>query len=215
MDTVRKTATENDMKILKLDTENLEIEKAIMDTLREQMKTFKLQDINETDDKEKQKKKDLANFTKIFTDNAKEIKNAIADNIVNMKNEIRKLSEDSIRELPTLDIYSLDKKTEEKKEMSMISLNDMEQLDKNMKILSLNEEQLRQLSFQTLINLHREVENRLNETHNMLGLSKIVNNSVEKPVAQTTVKTSKKKPVQQMMTLAPPRDVPNRNTIVY
>jgi len=223
IDTISKATENKDTKILKLDKENKEIEKAIFDTLKLQMDSYKMIEIADNEDEESKKKKSIANFAKLLTDNSDKIRKALAENIIHMKHNLINLSKDAVRDLPETTMYVMEKDKEiNKKEqpinnLSLASENDIEQLNHNIKIIELSDSEIKDLSFSTLINLNREMEERIEKTTEIQGLSKIIKESDDeddRKKMQKMKRTENKHKNREMLGLLPPREV-NRNQIIY
>ncbi|WQJ53514.1 MAG: hypothetical protein [Wendovervirus sonii] len=223
IETISKAIENTEMKIKNLDADNIEQEKAIFDTLKMQFDNFKLLDITDNDDDDTKKKKSIANFAKLLSDNQMQIKDAIADNIIKMKNTLLNLSKEAVRDLPKINMYTIknsvpnDKNDIKMNDMSAASINDIHQLNHNIQILSLSNAEIKELSLTTLINLNKEMESRIRQTNEMQGLSQLVkktdDENEQKKILQLN-QTQKKSKNREMLGLLPPREV-NRNQIIY
>jgi len=99
-----------------------------------------------------------------------------------MKNDLRETTIDIINHLPQNDTYII-KEREVNKEPSylndvMVSQNDIDQINHNMKFLAINDKDVEKLSFQTLISIQDELSDAVQRSHAVNGLTEIIKNSV-------------------------------------
>ena len=170
------------IKLLELDKDNKTVEEQALEILKrnQALSKFKLSDSNkETLDEKAEKLKNIALFTKEFVKNSDKVKNAYVKNILSLKDDLKKTTIKIINGLPQNDTYILKKDEKDKNVNSvLVSQNDIDQLNNNMKFLAINDNDIEKLSFQTLITLQDELSDAVQRSHAVEGLTKIAKNSV-------------------------------------
>ena len=103
--------------------------------------------------------KNIIAFTKDFTENIDKVRKVYIDNIIGLKDTLRTVSTDVINALPTNDNYIIKKGEKDNNNINnvLISRNDIDQINENMKFLSIKDNDIEKLSFQTLIKIHEDI----------------------------------------------------------
>lgn len=181
---VIKNSENSNVKILELDKDNKAIEEQALKMLKtnKMLQNFKLLDTLSEDDKEDkiQNIKGLINFTKVFTDNENKIRNAYVTSIIEKKELLKNVTKEIINKLPINDTYIIKKGDTDNNNINtvLMSQNDIEQINQNMQFLAINNNDIPQLSFQTLIQIQDGIDNAITRSEAINGLTSIVKNSV-------------------------------------
>ena len=172
-------------KLLELDKGNKDAEDRAIEILRNNkaLTNYKLFDTstNNTEDQKKaDKMKNIIAFTKDFTENIDKVRKVYIDNIIGLKDTLRTVSTDVINALPTNDNYIIKKGEKDNNNINnvLISRNDIDQINENMKFLSIKDNDIEKLSFQTLIKIHEDINQAIQKTEAIKGLTAITKNSV-------------------------------------
>lgn len=175
----------SNMKLLELDKDNKTVEDNSIEMLKQNqaLANFGLEEPNtETADEKAEKLKKITTFVKDFTDNSDKIKQAYVSNILEMKNDLRETTIEIINNLPKNNTYIIEGRDAGKEPSYlndvMISQNDIDQINHNMKFIAINDNDVEKLSFQTLITIQDELSEAVERSHAITGLTKIVNDSV-------------------------------------
>ena len=172
------------VKLLELDKDNKIFEERALELLKQNQALSKFELIEtdkESPDEKAEKLKKLTIFTKDFVENSDKVRQAYVNNILEMKNDLRETTIDIINHLPQNDTYIIKEREVNKEPLLndvMISQNDIDQINHNMKFLAINDKDVEKLSFQTLISIQDELSDAVQRSHAVNGLTEIVKNSV-------------------------------------
>ena len=184
LDGINKANNTNN-KLLELDKGNKDAEDRAIEILKNNkaLTNYKLFDTsaNNTEDQKKaDKMKNIIAFTKDFTENIDKVRKVYIDNIIGLKDTLRTISTDVINALPTNDNYIIKKGEKDNNNINnvLISRNDIDQINENMKFLSIKDNDVEKLSFQTLIKIHEDINQAIQKTEAIKGLTAITKNSM-------------------------------------
>ena len=173
----------SNMKLLELDKDNKTIEEETLKMLQQNqaLSQFKiLETTKESPDEKANKLKSMLAFTKDFVENHDKIKKAYVSNIMEMKTELKNVTRDIVNKLPINDTYIIKKGEKDNNNINsaLMSQNDVDQINRNMKFLAINDNDIEKLSFQTLITIQDDLSKELQQSKAAVGLTEIVKDSV-------------------------------------
>lgn len=210
---VREAKTIIDKGFTDADNNQKKIENDSIDALKKNTVLTSLENSDTSDSLAKQRQA-IKDFTADFAQNSDKIKHDMVDSILNLKDKLRDLTLDNIRKLPDIDIVKLEPSEKDNKQEVLLSIEDIRQIENNIKLIGLEEKTLRELSFQTIVNLQQELENNITVTNNMQGLTNLVERDVQNSIKQEKPK-ERKKLGQKMMNLDGPVRKVDKETIIY
>ena len=189
------TKVENtNTKLLELDKDNKTAEEKALEMLKrnQTLSSFRLQSVEKGEDEKIKKLKNIALFTKEFTKNSDKVKSAYVKSILEMKGQLKNVTREIVNKLPIQDTYIVKKGEKDNNINSvLVSKNDIDQINHNMKYLAINDNDIPNLSFQTLIQLHEELGDALQRSQAVEGLTAIIKNSVATNPDQKTREKAK------------------------
>ena len=180
---VIKNVEGSNMKLLELDKDNKMVEDISLEMLQKNqaLANFTLSDIpGETADEKAEKLKKITAFTKEFSENSDKVRKAYTTNILGLKNDLKNITKDIVNQLPINDtqIVKRDDKEHNNLDKVLMSQNDVDQINHNMKYLAISDNEVEKLSFQTLITLQDELGDAVQRSKAVVGLTSIAKNSV-------------------------------------
>ncbi len=185
LDTISKATYNEDMQLLKLDSSNKDHEDKALNALRDNKALMSLaQELKKNDDDNVK----IAKLAKMIALNTDDIKDRYIKRIEEQKQTLISLTNEVVRQLPEMDMYALEDDHKDKPNMAMISLTDLEYIHKNIYLISTSDQEYRQLSFGALISLEDEMTKQISETHKLIGLSSLAENSQKQ---KQTIKPNK------------------------
>ena len=180
---VIKNVEGSNTKLLELDKDNKTVEEASLEMLQKNqaLNQFKLED-SETDtpDEKARKLKKITAFTKEFVENSETVRKAYITNILGLKNNLKNITKDIVNQMPINDTHIIKKGDREHNNLDtvLMSQNDLDQINHNMKFLAINDNDVEKLSFQTLITLQDELGQAVQRSEAIVGLTSIAKNSI-------------------------------------
>lgn len=212
---ISKATEKPNEKLISLDSDIKKAEEQSIATLKNNVI---LQSLDESILRDKDDNK--LKFVKQFADNADEIHNAFVNNIDAKREKLRELSINAVRALPNMDMQVIPKDEKEKTNITAISLMsnlDSDQIGKNFDLISLNTEDIRKLSFQTLIAIDQQLDKNISETISLQGLSSEIHErkNPNDEIQQTSSRSSLGKPMKMQGLSDVPTRFTNRDEIVY
>lgn len=172
---VDKAQTKLSQEFIEINEKNEKEEKELIDSLSTNVALNSLENI-QTNDKTLTNLQNAKSFVSSFINNEKDINNAMKDEIINKQKKLQDLQHIMIKQLPVMDMYSIkDEKDEKDKDNTLLlSIQDMTEIEKNIKLLGLQDVEIKKLSYNSLIELNKEFEERIVVTQEMVGLTSLV-----------------------------------------
>ena len=169
---IKDATYDKNMNLITLDASIKNDENIALNTLRDNAALLSLSEkLNKSDDENVK----IAKLAKMIALNTDDIKQKYITDIKEKKNDLISLTNQVVNKLPEMDMYTLDKNGDDKdsSNMAMISLTDLENINKNIQLISTNDQEYRQLSFGTLISLRDTMTRQINDTQQLIGLSSL------------------------------------------
>lgn len=210
---IRDAKTEIQKGFTDADNNQKKIESDSINALKKNVALMSLENTNTNDELAKKRQK-IKDFTEEVANNSDKIKSDMVDSILRLKDKLRDLTLESVRKLPETDIMSLKPDETEVRSQVMMSIEDIKQIENNIKLIGLQDEDIRQLSFQAITNLQNEIEANVTVTNNMIGLTDAIEREVSNNINQDKPEERKKLGGNMMNIDEKERQV-NRDTIVY
>lgn len=199
------------IKLLELDKDNKDIEDKTIEMLKktDALKNFKLEDSNRDMTPEVERLKKITLFTEEFVENSDDTKKAFVNTVLEMKNDLRDLTKDIVNMLPIEDNYILRKGEDDHKNINsvLMSQNDIDQINHNMKFLAINDNDVKKLSFQTLITLKDDINRAIERSEAIKGLTAITKNSIATHPNEEIIKNASKSVLEE------PKE--KKNEVIY
>ena len=192
----------SNMKLLELDRDNKTIEEQALEMLKQNqaLSQFKISETTKESSEEKANKlKNILAFTKDFVENNDKIKKAYVTNILEMKSELKNVTREIVNKLPINDTYIIKKGEKDHNNINstLMSQNDVDQINRNMKFLAINDNDIEKLSFQTLISIQDDLSKELKRSKDVVGLTEVVKNSVATNPGKTFRKNAKNSVIEE------------------
>jgi len=162
---ILKEFTLQDKKIKENEKFSIEIlkENSMMDLIEKR----------ETDDADAKRKQQLFDFARMFMNNEEAIQKEYAQHVIELRNQLKHVSLESVRELPKPDFYVLqDDGNRPQPDNVLVSLNDVKELERNTALIALEDNTIQEMSLTTLVALESNINERINDTKGLIGLTK-------------------------------------------
>ena len=192
----------SNMKLLELDKDNKTLEEQALEMLKQNqaLSQFKISETAKESPEEKANKlKGMLIFTQDFVQNHDKIKKAYAANIMEMKSELKNVTKDIVNKLPINDTYIVKKGEKDHNNINsaLMSQNDIDQINRNMKFLAINDNDIEKLSFQTLITIQDDLTKELQQSKAVVGLTDVVKDSVATHPNKQFIDNAKKSVIEE------------------